>query len=126
LINILCDNALLNGYALDKAVVDAKSVREVAKDLKLKGEPRKIWGRLLLALFIAGIALLLVYMHRTGTLALFYNGILQGFHYLRGLIATELQPLFNWIFSLTAAARQHSSTAALIYSLCEVLRSVWF
>jgi general secretion pathway protein A len=120
LINILCDNALLNGYALDKTIVDAKSVREVAKDLKLNGAPRKIWSRLLVALFIVGIALVLIYLHRMGYLALFYNGILQGFHYLRGLIIHQFKPLFNLIYNLTAVP-QHSNTATLIHALCEVL-----
>ena len=97
LINILCDNALLNGYALDKTIVDAKSVREVAKDLKLKRRPRKIWGRLLVLLFIAGMALTLIYLHQRGILALLYNGALQGFHYLRGMVIDEFQFLFDWL-----------------------------
>jgi general secretion pathway protein A len=35
LVNILCDNALLNGYALSLKLVDRKSVKEAAKDLSL-------------------------------------------------------------------------------------------
>jgi len=43
LINILCDNSLLNGYALDQKIVDEKSVREAARDLKVRRNLRKWW-----------------------------------------------------------------------------------
>ncbi len=36
LINILCDNALLTGYANEQKMVDKKTVREAARDLHLK------------------------------------------------------------------------------------------
>ena len=97
LINILCDNALLNGYVLDKTIVDAKSVREAAKDLKLQRKPRKVWGRILVSLLIAGMALTLIYLHQRGFLALLYNGVLQGFHYLRGMVIDEFHSLLLWI-----------------------------
>jgi general secretion pathway protein A len=35
LVNIVCDSALLSGYARRQAVVDARTIREVADDLKL-------------------------------------------------------------------------------------------
>jgi general secretion pathway protein A len=37
LINVLCDNALLTGYALGRKQIDASIVREVAEDLHLAG-----------------------------------------------------------------------------------------
>jgi general secretion pathway protein A len=43
LINILCDNSLLNGYALDQKPVDEKSVREAARDLNLRTKLRNVW-----------------------------------------------------------------------------------
>jgi general secretion pathway protein A len=45
LINILCDNSLLTGYAQDQKVIDKKIVREVSKDLHLekKGIPQWFW-----------------------------------------------------------------------------------
>jgi len=52
LINILCDNALLNGYALDQWTVDEKSVKEVAKDLNLEKKPRGIWFWMILSISI--------------------------------------------------------------------------
>ncbi|MEX0804940.1 MAG: AAA family ATPase [Candidatus Binatia bacterium] len=37
IINVVCDNALLTGYALGKAIVDDSIVRQVAEDLSLTG-----------------------------------------------------------------------------------------
>jgi len=68
LINILCDNALLNGYALDQKVVNEKSVREVAKDLYIRKKSRRI---LILALIfiLMGVGILLFfYLQRSGHL----------------------------------------------------------
>ncbi|MGZ3523258.1 MAG: ExeA family protein [Thermodesulfobacteriota bacterium] len=62
LINILCDNALLNGYALGQKRVDAMSVREVAKDLGLRKDYRKILNWSLLCLSFAAGILFLVYL----------------------------------------------------------------
>ena len=36
MINILCDNALLTGYAADQKVVDKNVIKEAAKDLHLE------------------------------------------------------------------------------------------
>jgi len=97
LINILCDNALLNGFALGKRTVDVKSVREVANDLKLKRKPGKIWVCLLVGLLILGMLLVVAYLHRMGYFALLYNGVIQGFDYLKGLVLNQLQSLLLWI-----------------------------
>lgn len=43
LINVLCDNALLTGYALEKKVIDEKIVREAAQDLKVKRRRNLFW-----------------------------------------------------------------------------------
>src|SRR4030043_1547041 len=71
LINILCDNALLDGYALDQRIVDEKSVREVAKDLNLRKRPRRILLWFVLSLSIAVCILLFVYLQKNGYLLLF-------------------------------------------------------
>jgi general secretion pathway protein A len=75
LINILCDNALLDGYALDQRIVDEKSVREAAKDLNLKKRPRRIWLWFVLSLSIAVCILLFVYLQKNGYLLLFLRKI---------------------------------------------------
>jgi general secretion pathway protein A len=68
LINILCDNALLNGYALDQKVVDEKSVKEVAKDLYLKKKSWRIWILALVAASIGiGIAIF-IYLQKSARL----------------------------------------------------------
>ena len=100
LINILCDNALLNGYALDKKVVDEKLVTEVADDLKIGKKSRRIWIRLLfcIAITVGTVGVLfIIHLQKSGFLLLLYNGVLQGFQYLKGILIDEFQYLFNWV-----------------------------
>jgi hypothetical protein len=68
LINILCDNALLNGYALNQKMVNERSVKEVAKDLYLKNKSRRIWILLLISISIAVSVLLFIYLQKSGHL----------------------------------------------------------
>ena len=72
LINILCDNALLNSYALDKQRVDEKSIREVSADLKLKLKSRQLWRQVLLGLTIVAGVIGLVYLNHKGYLLSLY------------------------------------------------------
>jgi general secretion pathway protein A len=76
LINILCDNALLNGFALDQKKVDERSVEEVAKDLKLGKKSRRVWIRLLSGIAIAVCILIFIHLYKSGYLLPFYNGVL--------------------------------------------------
>ncbi|HXX33485.1 MAG TPA: AAA family ATPase [Thermodesulfobacteriota bacterium] len=64
LINILCDNALLNGYALDQRTVDKGSVKEAAKDLKLRKRSHGVLISLVIGIFITVGFLLFVYFQR--------------------------------------------------------------
>src|SRR4030065_1468183 len=79
LINILCDNALLNGYALDQKMVNERSVKEVAKDLNLRKKYRKILIQSLIFLSIAAGILLFIYLQKNGHLQPLYDGISRGF-----------------------------------------------
>jgi general secretion pathway protein A len=97
LINILCDNALLNGYALDQKIVDARSVREIAKDLKLGKKHRRIWIRVLFCVAIAAGILLLIHLQKGGYLLPIYEGVLRAFQYLGGIVIDEFHYLFNWV-----------------------------
>jgi general secretion pathway protein A len=69
LINILCDNALLNGYALDQKRVDERSVKEVAQDLYIKKKSLRIWILALICLSIAAGILLFIYLGKSGHLS---------------------------------------------------------
>lgn len=73
LINILCDNSLLNGYALDQKVVDEKLVREAVSDLNLgrRSHFRKVWIWVMVGIFIAGIIFSLVRSRGHGLLSPF-------------------------------------------------------
>jgi general secretion pathway protein A len=95
LINILCDNALLNGYALDQKKVDEKSVKEVARDLHLKKKSLRVWMWSLLCLLIAGGVLLFVYLQKEGHLMPLYQEALQGLQYMKGILINEFQRIFD-------------------------------
>jgi DNA polymerase III delta prime subunit len=69
LINILCDNALLNGYALEQKMVDERSVKEVAKDLYLRKKFSKVWILILISISIAVGILLFIYLQRSAHLS---------------------------------------------------------
>ena len=97
LINILCDNALLNGFALDQKKVDERSVEEVAKDLKLGKKSRRVWIRLLSGIAIAVCILIFIHLYKSGYLLPFYNGVLLGFQYFRGILIDGVKYLLNWV-----------------------------
>ncbi len=82
-INILCDNALLNGFALYQKVVDVKSVREVAKDLKFGKKSRRIWTWISLGISTGVAILLFIYLKENGYLLAFYDQILRGVRYVK-------------------------------------------
>ncbi len=64
LINILCDNALLNGYALDQKMVNDRSVKEVSKDLCLKKKSQRVWIFILISVFVAVGLLIIAYLQK--------------------------------------------------------------
>jgi general secretion pathway protein A len=67
LINIVCDNALTNGYASEKKIIDAEVIREVISDLE--GSSFRSKKKLLLLSAAAGMTLLLLgalYLHGPG------------------------------------------------------------
>lgn len=69
LINILCDNGLLNGYSVDQKIVDEKSVKEVAYDLKLERKSERNWFRWVSGISIFAGILLFVYLEISGHLS---------------------------------------------------------
>lgn len=60
LINILCDNALLTGYALEKKTIDEKIIKEAARDLRLKEKKSSFWRWGMIGISAMVIALILV------------------------------------------------------------------
>lgn len=97
LINILCDNALLNGFALDQKQVDKKSVREVSADLKLTPKPRLIWKWVFVATAVLIAAICLLYLHQKGYLAPLYQEAFKGFESVKQTLANEWSRLSNLI-----------------------------
>lgn len=64
LINILCDNALLNGYALDQRIVDKESVKDAAKDLNLRKRFSGVLILLVMGISITVGVLVFVYLQK--------------------------------------------------------------
>jgi general secretion pathway protein A len=94
LINILCDNTLVNGYALDQRVIHPKLVREVARDLELE---EKLLGRrslIMLVIFAVACALLFLFLWAgeyvliiiKGFLKESYKGAYQHIEYFKEII----------------------------------------
>jgi general secretion pathway protein A len=103
LINILCDNSLLIGYASDKIIIDEKVVNEAANDLKLKRGIFGTWSWILLSMgrglfgiwswifigiSIAGVILLILQFGETGYRSYNFTGWFGG---LQRLVITPLE-----------------------------------
>jgi len=96
LINILCDNSLLNGFAQDKKVVDKKSVKEAAKDLRLGKKSRRIWMFGFLFMGIIGAGLLGVYLYQSGHGLWLYENFVSGLQNFYGIFFNGFQNAFKY------------------------------
>jgi general secretion pathway protein A len=83
LINILCDNSLLNAYAQDQKYVDEGSVREAARDLKLAPKISRTWIWIGLGLVIGALALVLFRVQFPAVFESLYKRVMEN---LRGLM----------------------------------------
>jgi general secretion pathway protein A len=95
-INILCDNALLNGFALCQKIVDVRSVREVAKDLKFGKKSRSIQVWFILCISIAVVILLFAYLQKSGYLLPFLKEVLKVFQYIKEIVMREIEYFSNF------------------------------
>jgi hypothetical protein len=82
---------------LDQKIVDERSIKEVAKDLKLGKKSRRILIPLLSGIAIAVGILFLIHLQKGGYLSPAYDGVLRAFQYLRGIVIDEFHYLFNWV-----------------------------
>ena len=96
-INILCDNALLNGFALYQKMVDVRSVREVAQDLKFGKNSRKIRTGFFLSVSVGVALLLFIYLQKSGYLLAFYDEILRGFQSVMEFLRGQYQHFSNLV-----------------------------
>ncbi len=94
LINIICDNALLNGYALDQEMVDEKSVREVSDDLKIRPKNRPLQKPIAIATAVFVGLIVFIYLNHRGYMPILYNEVLRGLH----LLFSGLGEGFRYIF----------------------------
>ena len=95
LINILCDNSLLNGYSSDQRVIDTKLVKEAARDLSLKKRLRIDWFRILVGVLIGSCILLSVSLQQSGKLGAVVDEILVQLQPLKETIVTWASSAFK-------------------------------
>jgi general secretion pathway protein A len=96
LINILCDNSLLNGYASEQDVIGKKLVREAARDLKLGGKFPKFWLWVLPGIVIIGSILSYVLLHESGYWRAFLVELLDRLHPFREIVTNEIENFFKF------------------------------
>jgi hypothetical protein len=84
----------LNGYALDKKVVDEGSVKEAAKDLKLGKKLRRIWIPVLSCIAIALAVLFFIYLHNNGYLMHLYNSLIPAVNRMTEVISNAVRTVF--------------------------------
>jgi len=94
LINILCDNSLLNGYSSDQRVIDTKLVKEAAKDLKLGKKLSTNRLRVLFGVLIGACILSIVFWQESGLMRLVWGKILH-YQSLANSIRNWAQAVFN-------------------------------
>ncbi len=92
LINVLCDNALLIGYASDKKLIDKKIIEEAAKDLKSARTSRRSW-KWLFPSFAAIVAILsfVIVQGKNG----FFEELLQGFQAAKEIVSNGIQNILK-------------------------------
>ena len=92
LINIVCDNALLSGYALEKKLVDHKLIKEAAEDLKLGRRFPRLWIWVLLGVCTIGIVLLVI-KFQGGPISDVYHKLLEGLRHISGFAKEGIEYL---------------------------------
>jgi general secretion pathway protein A len=95
IINILCDNSLLNGYAQDQKNIDDKSVREAARDLNLRSFPR-LWTCITISLCMVGGVLIFLLLQKNGLLVPLYKEILQSLQNIGNATINGIQNVLNF------------------------------
>ena len=91
LINILCDNSLLDGYSSDKRIIDTNLVKEVAEDLKLEKKLRIDRVHILLGVLIMACILLGVFLQQSGQLRIVLGELLHQLQSLKDFIWKGVQ-----------------------------------
>ena len=94
LVNVLCDNALLIGYASDKKLIDKKIVAEAARDMKSGWIPPHLWKWLIPGIAVAGGVLSLVVWQ--GEKASFGRDLLHALQSAREIIENGLKTILKW------------------------------
>ena len=95
LINILCDNSLLNGYSSDQRIIDTKLVKEAAKDLKLGKKLRISWLRVLLGVLIGACIPSIVFLQESGQLRIVFGDFMHQVQSFTGSFGNWMPTVFK-------------------------------
>jgi general secretion pathway protein A len=93
LINILCDNALLSGYALEKKLVNHDLIREAAEDLKLARKHSRLWLWVLLGVCVIGMVILAIEFNQSGPILDVFRKFLDGLGHVGDLAKEGIEYL---------------------------------
>lgn len=78
LINIVCDNALVTGYATDQKIIGYKVIRDVIRNLEgVDFQKKKKWLKPLLAIFLAAIMVSLIIFLWKGVFSEMLGGLIK-------------------------------------------------
>jgi len=96
LINILCDNSLLNGYALEQMVIDKKIVKEAAGDLKLRGKFSNLWLWLLPGIIVIACILSYVLLQESAYWRTLLIEFFHRLHPLKEIVTNGINGFFKF------------------------------
>jgi general secretion pathway protein A len=96
LINILCDNSLLNGYASDRMIIDKKIVKEAAGDLKLRGKFRNFWLWILVGILIIGCIASYILLRDNAQFRSLFSDIMIRFQSLKNFIRNGIAGILTY------------------------------
>ncbi len=95
-INILCDNAMLNGYATEQRTIDKRIIVETARDLKIQRPSFPIRSVYLLIGFVGIGIITFVLLQRSGVLRGFFQKMNETFQYSK----TLMEPILRFMETL--------------------------
>jgi len=99
LINILCDNSLLNGYSSGQKVIGTRLVREAVKDLKLEKKLRIDWFRIFIGVLIGSCILLSVSLLQSGKLDSIFVQFARQLEFFKDIVANGITNFFRFFQS---------------------------
>jgi len=100
LINILCDNSLLSGYATEQEIIGKKMVKEAARDLNLGEKFPGVWFWFFLGLLIVTGIISSLLLKDSPQFQTFLAGFMVHLHSIKDFIWNEITRILYQIIAL--------------------------